>query len=113
MNKNKFYASINNLFLNGLNGKQIKAELDEVLGDSSPSHAAFANWAAKFKRGRASIEDAPRSGSSKKATIVYTIERVDEIVMNDRRIKLREIEEKVVYEPFTLHLISTFGIENA
>ena len=48
---------------------------------------------AEFKRGRSSIFDEARSGSSKTATTDEMIDYLHEIVTNDRRLALREIKE--------------------
>ncbi|XP_061390745.1 forkhead box protein B2-like [Musca vetustissima] len=45
----------------------------------------------KFKRGRTTIEDGPRSGRPKRATTTEIVAKVHDVVFNDRRIKVREI----------------------
>ncbi|XP_075151541.1 histone-lysine N-methyltransferase SETMAR-like [Haematobia irritans] len=61
-----------------------------VLGESASSYATVKNWVAEFKRGRTSIEDEPRSGRPKIATTTEIVAKVH-MVLNDRRIKVREI----------------------
>jgi len=49
------------------------------------------NGAADFKRGRTSLEDDSREGRLKSATIPEIIEKVHDMVLDDRRMKVREI----------------------
>jgi histone-lysine N-methyltransferase SETMAR len=48
-------------------------------------------WAAEFKRGRTSLEDDPREGRPKSATTPEIIEQVLDMVLDDRRMEVREI----------------------
>jgi predicted XRE-type DNA-binding protein len=52
-------------------------------------------WAAKFKHGLTSLEDDPREGRPKIATKPEIIEQVHDMVLDDRRMKLREIAETI------------------
>jgi transposase len=52
-------------------------------------------WAAEFKRGRTSLEDDPCEGCPKSATTPEIIEQVHNIVLDDRRMKVREIAETI------------------
>jgi hypothetical protein len=51
--------------------------------------------AAEFKRGRTSLEDDPREGCPKSATPPEIIKQVHDMVLDDRRMKVREIAETV------------------
>jgi hypothetical protein len=51
-------------------------------------------WAAKFKRGCTSLEDDPCEGRRKSAT-TEIIEQVHDMVLDDRRMKVREIAETI------------------
>jgi len=66
-----------------------------VYGDSSPSYSTTKKWAAEFKRGRISLEDDPREGRPKSATTPEIIEQVHDMVLDDRRMKVREIAETI------------------
>jgi transposase len=52
-------------------------------------------WAAKFKRSHTSLEDDPRDGHPISATTPEIIEQVHDMVLDDRRMKVREIAETI------------------
>jgi hypothetical protein len=51
--------------------------------------------AAGFKRGRTDLEDDPREGHPKSATTPEIIEQLHDMVLDDRRMKVREITENI------------------
>jgi len=68
----------------------------KVYGDSSPLFSTIKKWAAEFKRGHTSLEDDPREGRPKSATTTpEIIEQVHGMVLDDRRMKVREIAETI------------------
>lgn len=91
MDKIEYRAVIKYLFLKGKTPTQIKDELDSVYGDSAPSFTTVKFWAAEFKRGRKSLGDDERSGRPKTATTDENIAKVHQMILDDRRIKVREI----------------------
>jgi histone-lysine N-methyltransferase SETMAR len=75
-------------------GKQpgeIHADMVRVLGEDAPSLKTVYKWVKKFKWGRESLEDDPRSGRPSDVVTPQNIERCEKLVMQDRRIKLREL----------------------
>lgn len=95
MNKVEYRAVIRFFVLDGLTPQEIHPKLTKVYGDSAPSMSTVKKWAAEFKRGRTSLEDDPREGQPKTATTPETIEEVHDIVLDNRRVKVREIAETV------------------
>lgn len=93
MEKIEYRAVIKFLYLKGKTPTEIKGELLEVYGECAPSFSTIKTWAAEFKRGRTSIFDEDRSGRPKTATTDEIVEKVHQIVMEDRRLKLDEIAE--------------------
>ncbi|GFU86048.1 histone-lysine N-methyltransferase SETMAR [Trichonephila clavipes] len=79
------------LFLRGNTPTEIKDELDSVYGDSAPSFTTVKFWAAEFKLGRKSLEDNERLGRPNIATTDENIAKVYQMVLDDHRIKVREI----------------------
>ena len=81
------------LFLRGNMPTQIKDEWNSVYGDSAPSFTTAKFWAAELKRGRKSLGDDEHSGRPKTATTDENIAKVHQMVLDDRRIKMREMAE--------------------
>ena len=52
-------------------------------------------WVNDFKRGKISIEDAPRPGTLKSAVTAENIDKVHDIVLSDRCVKMRELADAV------------------
>ena len=67
--------------------------MDAIYGDSAPSFTAVKFWAAEFKRGRKTLGDDERSRRPKTVTTDENIAKVHQMVLDDRRIKVREIAE--------------------
>jgi hypothetical protein len=70
---------------------EIKQCLDAVYGESSPSYLTVKEWAKQFHLGRESIEDDPCQGRPAEALTPETIALVQEEVLQDRRLKTKEI----------------------
>ncbi|KAG5342896.1 SETMR methyltransferase, partial [Acromyrmex heyeri] len=79
------------LHMKGLTPKEIKAGLDNVHSTFAPVFAIVYNWVNEFKRGRTSTCDAPRSGRPIEAATPDIIDKVHDIVLTDRRMKVREL----------------------
>ena len=79
----------------GMKAKEIHADFQNTLGDSAPSFSTVAKWTSEFKFGRESLDDDPRSGRPKSATTPEFIAKVHKMVMEDRRLKVREIAKAV------------------
>ena len=73
--------------------KEIKADSDEVHGTSASVFATVYNWVNEFKRGRTSTKGEHRSGHSVEVTNPEMIDKIHDIVLSNRRIKLQEIVE--------------------
>ena len=79
----------------GLTPNEIHSKFIKVYGDSSPSFSTIKKWAAEFKCGRTSLEYDPREGRPKSATTPEIIEQVHDMVLDDWRMKVREIAETI------------------
>ncbi|XP_067136330.1 protein GVQW3-like [Centruroides vittatus] len=93
MEKTETRAVIKYLTKKGLTPFQIKADMDEVLGESAPSYTTVKKWTALFKSGRESVEDDPRSGRPSTAVTEENIDKVHDFVLADRCLKTHEIAE--------------------
>ena len=105
MEKKEIRAVIKFFFLEGKTTKEIKERLDAVLGDSSPSFKMVHTWVSEFKRGRTSCEDAPRTGRPNEVTTPEMIEKIHKLVLEDRRIKVRQIAEITGISTERVHFI--------
>ena len=63
------------------------------MGDSASSYITVKFWAAEFKRGRKGLRDDESSGRPKTAITDENITKVHQMVLDDRRLKVREIAE--------------------
>jgi transposase len=92
MDKIEYRAVIKFFVKEGLTPNEICSKSIKVYGDSSPSFSTIKKWAAKFRRG---LEDDPREGRPKSATTSEIIEQVYDMVLDDRRMKVRETAETI------------------
>jgi histone-lysine N-methyltransferase SETMAR len=90
--KIEYRAVIKFFVKEGLTSNEIFSKFIKVYGDSS-SFSVIKKWAAEFKRGRTSLEDDPREGHPKSATTPEIIVPVHDMVLDDRRMEVREISE--------------------
>lgn len=88
-------AVIKYLHKKGLTPKQIYEDMQCTLGQSCPSYTMVKKWAAEFKRGRVSIADDPRPGRPTTATNPHNVAIICDMIMKDRRLKVREIADIV------------------
>jgi histone-lysine N-methyltransferase SETMAR len=95
MDKTEYRAVIKLFIKEGLTPNQIYSKFIKVYGDSSPSFSTVTKWAAEFKRGRTSLEDDPREGRLKSAKTPEIIEHVHDMLLDVRRMKVREIAETI------------------
>ena len=93
MEKSELRAVIKHLHLKGLSPKEIKAELDEVHGTSALVFATLYNWVNEFKPDRTSIKNEHHLGRPVEVTTPELIDKIHDMVLNSRRIKVREIVE--------------------
>ncbi|KAF7253399.1 Methyltransferase-like protein 24 [Varanus komodoensis] len=61
--------------------------------DSAPSLSTVQKWSSQFKRGRESIEDDPCSGGSVTATTKENVKKIEKLVLEDARIKIKMLAE--------------------
>ena len=66
-----------------------------VYGENAPSYATVKRWAAEFRRGRTSLEDDPRSGCPSDAVCEENCHAVENIVMQNCRINVHQIDDTV------------------
>ncbi|XP_022822885.1 histone-lysine N-methyltransferase SETMAR-like [Spodoptera litura] len=95
MEKSEFRVLIKHYFLRKKSITQTKAKLDKYYGDSAPSISMVKKWFTEFRCGRTSTEDAKRSGRPVEVSTSETAEKIHDMVLADRRLKVREIVEAI------------------
>ena len=80
-------------FKKSLSYKQCHESLSVCFGDECQSEAPVSFWFREFRRGRTDFEDEPRSGRPNEATTPENADRVRQLVKEDPRITMLEIEE--------------------
>ena len=89
----KYCAVIKFFVLDGLTPKKIHPKLTKVYRNTAPSISTVKKWAAEFKRSRKLLEDDPCEGRPKTSTTLETIEKVHNIMLDDRWVKVCKIPE--------------------
>ena len=95
MDKNEFRVLIKHCYLMGKNTVQAQQWLEKCYPDCAPSKTTICRWYADFKRGCTDTNDAERSGRPNEAVTPENIKKVLKIVMDDRKLKVREIAKIV------------------
>jgi len=88
-------ALISFFFLQGKALKEIHAVLIEILGEHAPLYATVKNWVAQFKCGDFPTCVAPRPGRPKTVTTPEIIDKIHEIILEDRWILAKSIAEQL------------------
>ena len=73
---------------------QIHEDMTATLGDSCVSYGIVKRWCREFKCGRTSCEDEHGGGPPITVTTPENINKVHDIVLQDRRITIRDIVEE-------------------
>lgn len=93
--KEQYRSVIRFLFLDGKKCEEIREKLIEVYKDQSPSMSTIRYWFIEFKRGRTSVFDENRPGRQTEVSTDEIVDKIHDIVMEDRRIKAKEISNMV------------------
>ena len=104
--KIKYRSIIKYLFLKGLKAKEIYEDMVKVIGKECPSYATIKNWVRNFKNGKFDIDDDSRSGRPIFATSPEMIDKVHDMILQDRRISIKMIEQSLkISQERILHII--------
>jgi len=85
--------------------------LVQVYGDSAVKKAAVYKWVKRFSEGRESVTDEERSGRSATSRTEDNIEKVYQIVRENRRLTVRSIAEQVNIDRETVRKILTEDLD--
>ncbi|XP_018310413.1 putative uncharacterized protein FLJ37770, partial [Mycetomoellerius zeteki] len=83
------------LFLDGKTCEEIKTKLDAIYENPSPSMTTVRYWFNEFKRGRSSVFDEERPGHPADVVTEEIVEKVHDMILADRRTKVREVAEAI------------------
>jgi [histone H3]-lysine36 N-dimethyltransferase SETMAR len=75
--------------------KNIYERMVKVYSNDAPSYSMVKKWAALFKSGRVSLEDDPREGRPTEATTDEMCQKVEDLVMSNRRIRIIMIAKEL------------------
>jgi transposase len=89
------HAVIEFLVKEGNSAGVIYERLRGVYGDTCRGANSVRRWVKHFKDGNTDIADQPRCGRSRTAATERNIQKVDELIREDRRITVREIAEQL------------------
>jgi histone-lysine N-methyltransferase SETMAR len=107
MEKNEIRAVIKYLCLKKMSAADIHKDMQETLQESAPKYSTVTKWVREFKCGRQSTEDEPRSGRPDDASNPEMVERVHQLVLEERRIKVKHIAYLLNISCGTVHHILT------
>jgi hypothetical protein len=91
MDKIEYRAVIKFFVKEGLTPKEIHSKFIKVYGDSSPLFSTIKKWAAEFKHGCTSLENDTCEECPKSATTPEIMVQLHDMVLDDQRMKVREI----------------------
>lgn len=82
-------------YKNGIKCSNVLEMLNIAFGESTISKTRVYEWYKRFQEGREDVEDDERPGRPSTSISDENVEKVKEIIMNDRRITIREVAEDV------------------
>ena len=106
MEKSEFHVLIKHYFLRGKTLSETKAKLDKYYSDSAPLYGMVQKWFTEFRCGCTSTKIIPSPGRQNEITTPEMINKIHDIVLNDRKLKVREIAEIVSIS--TERLVNSF-----
>ena len=68
-------------------------------------------WVEKFERGRMSCEDEHRSGRLNEVTIIEMVKKIQEMVLDKRQLKVRDLTDMVGISKSAVHRILTENLD--
>jgi len=95
MDEKEFRVLIKHYFMKGKSPQETKEKLDKHYGKSAPSVKTVCKWFQNFRSGHTSTSDTECSGHPVEATTPEIVDKIYDMVMDDRRVKVREIASAV------------------
>lgn len=92
-------------FLRGLSIDECMDELKNVLADDCPHQTTVFRWYREFRNKNFSTDDMPRSGRPSDVVTPDVIEKVKDLIAENRQITYRQIEETLAISAPSVHTI--------
>lgn len=105
MEKQEVRAVIKYLYLKGKKTAEILEEMKETLGDNAPAYSTITKFIRLFKTGHMSTEDYPITGRPIEVTTQENIDKVHDMILNDRRIHIHHIVNELELSYGVVHRI--------
>ena len=105
MDRVEYRAVIRFLLLEGENATNIHKRLSNVYGKSSPSYSTVASWVSEFKRGWKDLNDEPRPGRPVSQSTAENVDKVHQLVLENRKISIECIVQETGLSTGTVHTI--------
>ena len=87
------------LFLLGKSPAEVHQDLEQGLQKHAPSYETVRRWMRRFREGRTSTDDESRSGRPVTATSLEVVERVAQLLDEDRRVTCEKVANSVNISP--------------
>ena len=88
---------IKHCILRGKTLLETKAKLEKYYSDSAPSYGIVQKWFTEFRCGHTSTKTIPSPGRPNEIITPEMINKIHDIVLNDPKVKVREIAEIVSF----------------
>ena len=93
------------LHLRGATPIEIHRQLSETCGDGVMNVKNVRSWARQFKEGRTSCDNEPKQSRPRTSRSDNMVERVEKVVLEDRRLSVENIAPKVGISVGSVHKI--------
>mgnify|MGYP003623263763 CR=1 FL=1 len=93
------------LHLRGVTPIEIHRQLSETCGDGVMNVKNVRSWVRQFKEGRTSCDNEPKQPRPRTSRSAANIERVEKLVLEDRRVSVKSIASKVGISVGSVHTI--------
>ena len=91
------------LWSSGWSGAQICTKLADLHGSRGLSKTTVYAWIERFKDGRVSVSDQPRSGRPSLSSGGDAVDRIERLLQTDARLTVREVSDRVNIPKSTAH----------
>lgn len=97
---------------NGFNGVKTLEMLENCFGSDTLKKTAVYEWHERFRSGRESVEDDERSGRPSTSKTDENINKVREMLINNRKLTIRELAEdlNIAYGSIQDIVVNDFGL---